>query len=123
MGPSACKGFGVGITSISSSRPASPWTLTRLWALRPVAVPHKRSQDQDEMEGSGGAGVCALAAAGGEVVGLDQLETGAGLPPGGGVGEPATGCWSRHARQRAGAADRCPLRGPLRRPEAVLMEK
>ena len=41
------------------------------------------------MEGSGGAGVCALAAAGGEVVGLDQLEAGAGLPPGGGVGGPA----------------------------------
>lgn len=38
-----------------------------------MAVPHKRSQDQGEAEGSGGAGVCALAAAGGEVVGLDQL--------------------------------------------------
>jgi len=49
MNPSACKGLGVGITSISSSRPASPCTLTRWWALRPVAVPHKRSQDHGSL--------------------------------------------------------------------------
>ena len=76
--------------------PASPCTLTRWWDFSPVAVPHMRTQGQGEVEGSGGAGDGALATAGGEVVGLDQLAAG-GLPPGGGMGEPAAARWSRQA--------------------------